>query len=228
MTLAAGSYDIVINATAADGATLSHTETVVISGASVVVNLGLITHNVTLNNVTPFVQSAPQSVVVDLGLITHNVTLNNVVPFVSGPVILGPFDLVAPANAEYVTPKYLMLVTEARSYVSASNTISVPAGTYTFRNDGTFIPDAPIKDPSSTIDYGVYWTNWLAENETITISSWDIGDDFTAVTASSSDTETAVMISGGIAGTQYTATNRITTSAGRVEERSMLILCENR
>lgn len=128
----------------------------------------------------------------------------------------------------YSTPKYLMIVDEVKNYKTTSSTIIIPSGTYTFINDGSYIPDAPSKDPSSTIDYGVFWTNWLAENDTINNSEWIMDDNLTIVSQTNSDTEASVMISGGIAGTQYTATNRITTTAGRVEERSMYILCENR
>lgn len=128
----------------------------------------------------------------------------------------------------YSTPKYLMLVTEAKNYNSTSNTLNIPAGTYTFINDGTFVPNAPNKDPGSIIDYGVSWTNWLAQNDSIELSQWLLDSGITAVTESNNETETAIMLSGGTSGTQYTLTNRITTSAGRVEERSMLILCENR
>lgn len=97
-----------------------------------------------------------------------------------------------------------------------------------FTSDGTFIPDAPAKDPDSTIDYGIDWSNWLASGETITTSTWvDLGD-LTSVSESSTTTATAIFISGGVVGATYTLTNRITTNQGRTEDRSMLIACQEK
>jgi len=132
------------------------------------------------------------------------------------------------ATVDFIQPKYLMLITEANNFRSSESTLNIPSGTYTFINDGTYIPEAPNKDPSSTIDYGVYWGDWLAADDSITASEWIIEGGLVSVSESNSETNTSVMTTGGISGVQSTATNRITTSAGRIEERSMLILCENR
>jgi len=97
-----------------------------------------------------------------------------------------------------------------------------------FVNDGTFIPDAPPKDPDSIIDYGVDWSAWLASGETISSSAWIHSVDLTLVSQANSSTATTVFLSGGIAGTEYTLTNRITTSSSRTEDRSMLIKCQEK
>jgi len=97
-----------------------------------------------------------------------------------------------------------------------------------FVSDGTFIPDAPPKDPDSIIDYGVDWSTWLATGETIASSSWVVPSDLTSVSESNTTTETAIFLSGGIVGTEYTVTNRITTTASRTEDRSMLIKCQEK
>lgn len=127
----------------------------------------------------------------------------------------------------YTSPKYLMLITEASGFRSTLNPLSIPAGTYAFNNDGSYIPDAPHKDPNSTMDYGVYWANWLAAGEIIVSSQWAL-NGLTQQTSLFIDTETKAMISGGTNNTLYLATNRITTNAGRSEERSMYILCQDR
>lgn len=121
-----------------------------------------------------------------------------------------------------------MIVTEASNYRSTQNPINIPAGTYAFINDGTYIPDAPSKDPSSTIDYGVDWSGYISQGEIITDSEWQYGSGITGTIESNNDSETRVMLTGGVSGSLYTLTNRITTSAGRVDERSMYILCEDR
>lgn len=102
-----------------------------------------------------------------------------------------------------------------------------------FVNDGTFIPDAPNKDPDSIIDYGTDWGNaeygsWLADGETIVTSSWVVPTGLTSVSESNTTTETAIFLSGGTVGETYTLTNRVTTSAGRTEDRSMLIKCSEK
>jgi hypothetical protein len=97
-----------------------------------------------------------------------------------------------------------------------------------FTSDGTFIPDAPAKDPDSIIDYGVDWSNWLATGETIVTSIWpDIGD-LVSESESNTTTATAIFISGGTLGATYTLTNRITTNQGRTEDRSMHIACQSK
>lgn len=97
-----------------------------------------------------------------------------------------------------------------------------------FVNDGTFIPDAPPKDPDSTIDYGIDWSSWLASGETISTSAWPDLGDLVSESESNTTTATAIFISGGVLGATYTLTNRITTSAGRTEDRSMLITCQQK
>ena len=97
-----------------------------------------------------------------------------------------------------------------------------------FVSDGEFIPDAPPKDPDSIIDYGVDWATWLASGETITTSTWPELGDLTSVSESNTTTATAIFISGGVLGATYTLTNRIVTSAGRTEDRSMYIACQEK
>ena len=94
-----------------------------------------------------------------------------------------------------------------------------------FTSDGTFIPEAPNKDPDSVIDYGADWALWLASGETIITSTWVIPTGLVSDSETSTTTATAVFLSGGTIGESYTVTNRIVTSAGRTEDRSMIILC---
>jgi hypothetical protein len=99
-----------------------------------------------------------------------------------------------------------------------------------FISDGSFIVQAPDKDPDSIIDYGCDWGDaavgpWLATGETITTSTWIVPAGLVSVSESNTTTATAIFLSGGVIGTTYTLTNRIVTSAGRTEDRSMLIAC---
>ena len=85
------------------------------------------------------------------------------------------------------------------------------------------------KDPASVLDYTIDWgTNWLAAGETISTSAWTVESGITKDSDSNTTTTATVWLSGGTAGTVYTVTNRITTSAGRTAERSLYIKVEDR
>ena len=98
----------------------------------------------------------------------------------------------------------------------------------TFASDGTFIPDAPPKDPDSNIDYGVNWSSWLQDGEIIVASEWIVPDGLIGGFESFSDSNAAIFLTGGTVGITYTLTNRITTNQNRIEDRSMLIECKQK
>jgi hypothetical protein len=85
------------------------------------------------------------------------------------------------------------------------------------------------KDPSAELDYGEDWSTWLQAGETITSSTWTVdeglvkGDD-TGV----DDGRTIVWLSGGTLDRMYEATNHITTSMGREDERTIRLIIRNR
>jgi len=82
------------------------------------------------------------------------------------------------------------------------------------------------KDPDSVIDYTMDWgTKWL-NGDTISTSAWIIPTGLTLVSESYSTTDTTVFISGGTEGITYRITNRITTAAGRTDDRSIDIKVE--
>lgn len=76
------------------------------------------------------------------------------------------------------------------------------------------------KDANATLDYGVRWNNWLG-TDTITNSEWIIPTGITGTNMSNANGVTVVWISGGSVGQIYTITNRITTAAGRIDDRSI-------
>ena len=98
-----------------------------------------------------------------------------------------------------------------------------------FKHDGTKIPLAPNKDPNSIIDYGCDWTDWLAQGEVISTSTWlTTPTGLTQVTTVKENFVTSVFLSGGTAGITYTLTNRIVTSQSRTEDASMYIKCQQK
>ena len=85
-----------------------------------------------------------------------------------------------------------------------------------------------VKDPQSVLDYGFDWSDWLADGETILTSTWTVTTGLTKDSDSSNDTATTIWVSGGTAGTSYTITNHITTSAGREDDRSHVLKVKDR
>lgn len=86
-----------------------------------------------------------------------------------------------------------------------------------------------LKDPSAYLDYGVDWSDWLAQyNDTLAESTWSAPEALTLDNDIHTDTATLVWVSGGVVGERYRLTNRITTTAGRVEERSIEIVMVDR
>lgn len=86
-----------------------------------------------------------------------------------------------------------------------------------------------VKDPDAVLDYQADWSDWLGNDDTILSSSWASSDEELIIDSSSSDSTTAtVWLSGGIDGTYYDVTNHIVTTAGREDDRTILIKVMNR
>ena len=84
-------------------------------------------------------------------------------------------------------------------------------------------------DPDAKLDYGCDWSDWLPTGATIATSTWTVTPTGPTLSADSkSTTATVVWVSGGTAGTVYTLTNRITDSDGRIDDRSIRLVCEER
>ncbi len=89
----------------------------------------------------------------------------------------------------------------------------------------------PLKDPSAVLDYVFDWTEWLATVETIAVDS-ETGEKLITITADTGitvdswtedDGKVTVWLSGGTAGQNYKVACKITTSAGRTDERTLWI-----
>lgn len=84
-----------------------------------------------------------------------------------------------------------------------------------------------IKDPDATLDYTGKWAAWL-KGDTILTSTWDVPTGITLVSESHTSTETLAWFSGGTEGAKYLIRNRITTAAGRIEDRTITIVIKER
>ena len=81
-----------------------------------------------------------------------------------------------------------------------------------------------LKDPDAVLDYSINWAPWLPDGDTIATSTWIVtGPDSTLAedSSSKSTTVTTVWLSGGTLGLSYTVTNRVVTTAGRTDDRSI-------
>ena len=93
------------------------------------------------------------------------------------------------------------------------------------------------KDPDARLDYYFDWaalangtgdSNWLAGGETITAfevtADAGLTSDVPAAPALvNGDTAVRVWLSGGTAGSRYQVACQVTTSAGRVDERTLVV-----
>lgn len=86
------------------------------------------------------------------------------------------------------------------------------------------------KDPSADLDYSWDWTvnSWLAAGETITTAAVTVPDGLTLGTVSQAAGVVTAWIRGGTAGQEYEVVCRITTSEGRVDDRTILLRCQQR
>ena len=86
----------------------------------------------------------------------------------------------------------------------------------------------PLKDPSAVLDYVFDWTEWLATGETITDHTITADTGITVDSSTELDGKVTVWLSGGTAGQNYKVACKITTSAGRTDERTIWIKVTNR
>jgi hypothetical protein len=83
------------------------------------------------------------------------------------------------------------------------------------------------KDPDALLDYSFDWSPWL-DSDTISTSTWIVPAGLTIVNEGRNVAVTYVWLSAGTVGARYTVTNRVTTTGGRTDDRSLVTNVENR
>lgn len=85
------------------------------------------------------------------------------------------------------------------------------------------------KDPDAVLDYKFDWTDWL-NGDTISTRAVTVDTGLTKDSDSITDTNKSVTVwlSGGTVGTSYDVRCRITTAAGRTDDRTVTIHIKNR
>lgn len=82
-------------------------------------------------------------------------------------------------------------------------------------------------DPDATLDYVLAWGTWLG-TDTIVSVAWTVPTGLTLESSSATTTTATAWISGGTADEDYVVGCRITTTAGRVDERSIRLKVRER
>lgn len=89
-------------------------------------------------------------------------------------------------------------------------------------------PPSIIKDPDAVLDYLLDWTAWLPEDDIISDVEFIADEGITVEEHTFTDTTATVWLSSGEDKTKYLVTCRITTQAGRVDDRSFIIAAKSR
>lgn len=82
------------------------------------------------------------------------------------------------------------------------------------------------KDPNETVDYIINYNEWL-NGDIILSSVWIVPSGITSVSSSNTSSTATIWLSGGTLGATYIVTNRTTTAAGRIVDRSIRIVMVN-
>lgn len=93
------------------------------------------------------------------------------------------------------------------------------AGITVYPSDGAGAVDVAPVDPDAIIDYIIDWTAWL-NGDNIATSAWSLTNASEASSANTTKTAT-VFIQAAVAGKIVTMRNRITTTGGRTEDRTL-------
>jgi hypothetical protein len=83
------------------------------------------------------------------------------------------------------------------------------------------------KDPDASLDYTFDWTAYLANSsDTIASVTYQLSDGLAQTRVLNTETQARSYVSGGTLGTTASVTCRITTVAGRIDERTIFLKIE--
>lgn len=87
-----------------------------------------------------------------------------------------------------------------------------------------------IKDPDAELDYLFDWSDWLVDGDTISVKAVIPEIGITVKSSEIVDVNTAVVVwlSGGTVGRGYNVVCRITTAAGRIDDRTLRAIVKQR
>lgn len=106
----------------------------------------------------------------------------------------------------------------------------------TFDESATQATNYFTKDPDSRLDWAINWAGdpdsdepgpWLVGDDTIATSQWLVPSGLNKVAEDMTTTVTTVWLTGGDLGKKYDVVNRITTTQGRTEDRTLHFTIED-
>ncbi|MAU40977.1 MAG: hypothetical protein CMF31_05075 [Kordiimonas sp.] len=80
-------------------------------------------------------------------------------------------------------------------------------------------------DPDAgSLDYSIDFTDWLAAGDTVSTVDWTVWPAGPVLSSPTINGAVAtVLVSGGVRGNQYRLTANVTSGAGRVDQRSIVL-----
>lgn len=85
-----------------------------------------------------------------------------------------------------------------------------------------------LLDPNATLDFAFDWASWLEDGETLTAETVTATAGATVINDTIDGTRVVYWLTGGQVGSDVEVTCRVTSSAGRVDERSVRVLVRDR
>lgn len=83
-----------------------------------------------------------------------------------------------------------------------------------------------LKDPESTVEYTLDWTDFVTSPDYIISSTWAVSG-LSLASGTFTNTTTMGLVAGGVDGTTYYIVNTIQTFAGKIDERALEIKVAN-
>ena len=84
-----------------------------------------------------------------------------------------------------------------------------------------------VKDPDAVLDYRIDWSAWLDDDQIVT-STWIVPAGITSSSDEHDTTSATIWLTGGTLGQTYSLVNRVTTSGGRTDDRTIRIQIRDR
>lgn len=85
-----------------------------------------------------------------------------------------------------------------------------------------------VHDPDAVLPYGMDWSSWLAEGDSIVTSTWTVPTGLTKTDESEDGGVATVWLSGGVDGVSYSVTNHIVTAQDMEDDRTLRIIVRQR
>lgn len=85
-----------------------------------------------------------------------------------------------------------------------------------------------VKDPDARLDYPLDWSRWLEAFETITSVAFSADPGIVIDSQSNTTKAATVWLTGGTEGQTYRVVCRVTTSSGRIDDRTFVVRCAER